>query len=409
MINANEKIYLDYAETTPLNEEVSAEMSKCKISEEAFVNSASGSNQSYFDAKNLIEESRNKVAKVLGVDGRTIVWTSGATESNDLAIKSVANFKGEFVFAKGKVPRIITTKIEHKSVLDSCRQLERQGFDVIYINPDSNGVVRFKDIEPFINDSTILVSVMYANHETGSISDIDLIGRALRKLNITFHVDAAQAFAKVKIDPESYCIDLMSISAHKIYGPKGVGALYVGRKSNHDLSAQSHSCGYEDLMHSDTPPTHKIVGFAKAAEVSHRWMQNDNIKFSRLRTRFLNGLKDIVPYQINGSTVTRYMPGIINISFKHVEGESLLIKLNEFVISNGSKCTSSSLEPSHVLKALGLDDVTAKNAIRFSLGKYTTEVNIDELIASIITNVKALQELSPLLADLESSAGHSAS
>ncbi|WP_273978200.1 IscS subfamily cysteine desulfurase, partial [Vibrio parahaemolyticus] len=341
-----------------------------------FGNPASRSHDFGWNAEKVIEESRLQIAKSLHTDPRSIVWTSGATEANNLAIRGAAQFYQK----KGK--HIITSKIEHKSVLDTCRQLEADGFEVTYIEPDKDGRVTVERVQDHIRPDTILVSIMFANNEIGTINDIERIGVLTRSEGVIFHVDAVQAYGKLLIDVEKLKIDLLSISAHKIYGPKGIGALYVGRKPRIRIKPQMLGGGHERGMRSGTLPTHQIAGFAVASKIAYERIFEDRNKYLRLRHKLLTGISDIEPIQVNGSS-KYYLPNIINISFPFVEGESLLMAIDKFAVSSGSACTSASLEPSYVLRALGLDDEVAHSSIRFSFGRETSDSDIDELIKTI--------------------------
>lgn len=388
-MNINKRIYLDYAATTPVAPEVIEEMVKHLGYSDNFGNPASRSHDFGWNAEKVIEDSRLQIAKSLHTDPRSIVWTSGATEANNLAIRGAAQFYQK----KGK--HIITSKIEHKSVLDTCRQLEADGFEVTYIEPDKDGRVTVERVQDHIRPDTILVSIMFANNEIGTINDIERIGVLTRSEGVIFHVDAVQAYGKLLIDVEKLKIDLLSISAHKIYGPKGIGALYVGRKPRIRIKPQMLGGGHERGMRSGTLPTHQIAGFAVASKIAYERIFEDRNKYLRLRHKLLTGISDIEPIQVNGSS-KYYLPNIINISFPFVEGESLLMAIDKFAVSSGSACTSASLEPSYVLRALGLDDEVAHSSIRFSFGRETSDSDIDELIKTIKTAVKRLRELSPL-------------
>ncbi|EQM48371.1 cysteine desulfurase [Vibrio parahaemolyticus VPCR-2010] len=388
-MNINKRIYLDYAATTPVAPEVIEEMVKHLGHSDNFGNPASRSHDFGWNAEKAIDESRLQIANSLHTDPRSIVWTSGATEANNLAIRGAAQFYQK----KGK--HIITSKIEHKSVLDICRQLEADGFEVTYIDPDKEGRVTVDRVEEHMRSDTILVSIMFANNEIGTINDIERIGCLTRSKGVIFHVDAVQAYGKLLIDVEKLKIDLLSVSAHKIYGPKGIGALYVGRKPRIRIKPQMLGGGHERGMRSGTLPTHQIAGFALASKIAYERINEDRNKYLRLRYKLLTGIQDIQPIQVNGSS-KYYLPNIINISFPFVEGESLLMAIDKFAVSSGSACTSASLEPSYVLRALGLYDEVAHSSIRFSLGRETSDIDVEELIKTIKNAVQRLRELSPL-------------
>ncbi|MEC7910330.1 MAG: IscS subfamily cysteine desulfurase, partial [Pseudomonadota bacterium] len=322
-------------------------------------------------------------------DQREIVWTSGATESDNLAIKGVARFYKE----RGN--HIITSKIEHKAVLDSCRQLERENYEVTYLDPDSRGIISPKTVEEAITEKTILVSLMHVNNEIGVINDIENIGKITREKGIIFHVDAAQSAGKVPIDLSSLEVDLMSFSAHKIYGPKGIGALYVSRKPRVRLEAQIHGGGHERGIRSGTLATHQIVGLGEAFKIAASEMNRDNKRIKSLKNRLWKGFKDIEEVYLNGD-LENSAPGFLNVSFNFIEGESLIMALKDIAVSSGSACTSASLEPSYVLRALGLKDELAHSSIRFAVGRFTTEEEVDFTIKLVRDSVEKLRELSPL-------------
>jgi cysteine desulfurase len=329
------------------------------------------------------------VADLVNADPKEIVWTSGATESDNLAIKGAAHFYAK----KGK--HIITCKTEHKAVLDTCRQLEREGFEITYMDPEANGLIDLDKFKAAIREDTILVSFMHVNNEIGVIQDIKAVGEICRERKIIFHVDAAQSAGKVPIDLQDMKVDLMSFSAHKIYGPKGMGALFVRRKPRVRLEAQMHGGGHERGMRSGTLATHQIVGMGEAFRLAKEEMAADNERIRMLRDRFMDGMKDIEELYINGDMDKRYV-GNINVSFNFVEGESLIMALKDLAVSSGSACTSASLEPSYVLRALGRNDELAHSSIRFSIGRFTTEEEIDYAIEKITTSIDKLRELSPL-------------
>ena len=354
-----------------------------------FGNPASRSHLFGWKAEEAVENGRRQVADLLNADPREIVWTSGATESDNLAIKGVAHFYHK----KGK--HIVTSKIEHKAVLDTCRQLEREGFEVTYLDPASSGLTSPESIAAAIREDTILVSIMHANNEIGIVNDIAAIGEVTRAAGVLFHVDAAQSAGKVPIDLESMKVDLMSLSAHKMYGPKGMGALYVRRKPRVRLEAQMHGGGHERGMRSGTLATHQIVGMGEAARIGREGMAQETLKLLALRQRFWDGIKDIEEVHINGDPEAR-LPGVLNVSIAFVEGESLIMSLKDLAVSSGSACTSASLEPSYVLRALGLNDELAHSSLRFSFGRFTTEDDVDTAIAQLRNAVDKLRELSPL-------------
>jgi cysteine desulfurase len=382
-------IYLDYAATTPVDPRVAEEMMKCLTMDGTFGNPASRSHRYGWQAEELIDIARNNIAELVNADPREIVFTSGATESNNLAIKGAANFYSK----KGK--HIITAQTEHKAVLDTCRELERQGFEVTYLNVLPNGLVDLNVLEAAMRDDTVLVSIMHVNNEIGVIQDIAKIGELCRSRKIVFHVDAAQSAGKVAIDLSELKVDLMSVSAHKIYGPKGIGALYVSRKPRIRLEAQMHGGGHERGFRSGTLPVHQIVGMGEAFRIAKEDMEKDTKHIEALRARLWEGVKHIEETYINGDMEHR-VPGIFNISFNFVEGESLIMALKDMAVSSGSACTSASLEPSYVLRALGLTDELAHSSIRFSIGRFTTEEEIDHVIVQVNNSIDKLREMSPL-------------
>ena len=385
----NLPIYLDYASTTPVDPRVVEKMQDCLSMEGNFGNPASRSHAFGWKAEEATEQARQHVADLVNCDTREIVWTSGATESDNLAIKGSARFN------KSKGNHIITSKIEHKAVLDSCRQLETEGFEVTYLDPTNKGIITPEMVSDAITDKTILVSLMHLNNEIGVINDIESIGNITREKGIIFHVDAAQSAGKIEIDLERMNVDLMSFSAHKIYGPKGIGALYVRRKPRVRLEAQIHGGGHERGLRSGTLPTHQIVGMGEAFRIAKEEMENDYEKISQLRNRLWNGLKDIEEVYLNGDFENRY-PGIMNISFNYVEGESLIMATKDIAVSSGSACTSASLEPSFVLRAIGRSDELAHSSLRMSIGRFTTEKEIDTTIETVKKAVDKLRALSPL-------------
>lgn len=382
-------IYFDYSATTPVDPRVAEKMCSCLTTEGTFGNPASRSHQFGWEADVAVEQARKDVAALVNADPREIVWTSGATESDNLAIKGVAHFYQK----KGK--HIITSKTEHKAVLDSCRQLEREGFEVTYLAPEADGLIDLDKLKAAIRDDTILISIMHVNNEIGVIQDIKAIGELTREHKIIFHVDAAQSAGKTPIDLQDAKVDLMSFSAHKIYGPKGIGALYVRRKPRVRLEAQMHGGGHERGMRSGTLATHQIVGMGEAFRLAGEEMAADNERIRMLRDRLLAGFKDIEEVYINGDMEQR-VPHNLNISFNFVEGESLIMALKDLAVSSGSACTSASLEPSYVLRALGRNDELAHSSLRFSMGRFTTEEEIDFAIEKIRANIDKLRDLSPL-------------
>lgn len=382
-------IYMDYSSTTPVDPRVAEKMMECLTLEGNYGNPASRSHVLGWKAEEAVETARRNVADLLNCDPREIVWTSGATESDNLAIKGAAHFYQK----KGK--HIITSKIEHKAVLDSCRQLEREGFEVTYLDPDENGLISPEMVAAAIREDTTLVSLMHVNNEIGVINDIEAIGKITREKKVIFHVDAAQSPGKVAIDLEAMQVDLMSLTSHKIYGPKGIGALYVRRKPRVRIEPQIHGGGHERGMRSGTLPTHQIVGMGEAFRIAQEEMEEENARILALRNRLLEGLNDIEEVYVNGDLDHR-VAGNLNISFNFVEGESLMMALRDLAISSGSACTSASLEPSYVLRALGLNDELAHSSLRITVGRFTTEDEIDFAIEKIHQAVAKLRELSPL-------------
>lgn len=385
----NVPIYMDYSSTTPVDERVAAKMAECLTRQGHFGNPASRSHPFGWNADELVEKARKDVAELLGADPREIVWTSGATESDNLAIKGAAQFNVK----KGK--HIVTLKTEHKAVLDTCRQLEREGFEVTYLEPLKNGLLDFDAFEAALRDDTTVVSIMHVQNEIGVIQDIPRIGKICRERGIVFHVDAAQSPGKVAIDVDEMNVDLMSICAHKAYGPKGIGALYVRRKPRVRIAAQIHGGGHERGMRSGTLPTHQIVGMGEAFRIAREEMVEENKRLQKLRDRLSAGFADMEEIYINGDTDQR-IPGNLNISFNFVEGESLIMSMKDIAVSSGSACTSASLEPSYVLRALGRSDELAHSSIRFTIGRFTTEEEIDFTIKQTRAAVEKLRELSPL-------------
>ncbi len=383
----NLPIYLDYSATTPVDPRVAEKM--IPYLTEKFGNPASRSHAFGWEADQAVETAREQVAALVNADPKEIVWTSGATESNNLAIKGAANFYS----AKGR--HLITVKTEHKAVLDTVRELERQGFSATYLMPMENGLIDLEALKTAIRPDTILVSVMHVNNEIGVIQDIAAIGNLCREKGIVFHVDAAQSTGKVEIDLKKLPVDLMSFSAHKTYGPKGIGALYVRRKPRVRIEAQMHGGGHERGMRSGTLATHQIVGMGEAFRIAKAEMAAECKRILTLRNKLLKGLQDIEEVYVNGDLVAR-VPHNLNVSFNYVEGESLMMAVKNLAVSSGSACTSSSLEPSYVLKAIGREDELAHSSIRFSIGRYTTDEDIDYAAALIRSKVGQLRDLSPL-------------
>lgn len=382
-------IYLDYSSTSPCDPRVAAKMAECLTLEANFGNPASRSHKFGWKAEEAVENARKQVADLLNCDPREIVWTSGATEGDNLAIKGAAHF----YVKKGK--HIITSKIEHKAVLDSCRQLEREGFEVTYLDPDSTGIVSPEMVAAAIRPDTTLVSLMHVNNEIGVINDIEAIGKVTREHGVIFHVDAAQSTGKLRIDMETMQVDLMSVTAHKTYGPKGIGALYVRRKPRIRLEPQMHGGGHERGMRSGTLATHQIVGMGEAFHLAMVEMDADNARILKLRNRLLEGLQDMEEVYVNGDLDHRVAANL-NISFNFVEGESLMMALRNLAVSSGSACTSASLEPSYVLRAIGLNDELAHSSLRMTIGRFTTEEEIDYTIEKVKEAVGKLRDLSPL-------------
>ncbi|WP_439840760.1 IscS subfamily cysteine desulfurase [Aeromonas veronii] len=382
-------IYLDYSATCPVDPRVAEKMMHCLTMDGLFGNPASRSHRFGWQAEEAVDLARNQVADLIGADPREIVFTSGATESNNLAIKGVAHFYA----SKGK--HIITSKTEHKAVLDTCRQLEREGFEVTYLEPMPNGLFTIEMIENAMRDDTILVSIMHVNNEIGVVQNIAAIGDLCRSRKILLHVDAVQSVGKIPVDVEALKVDLLSVSAHKVYGPKGIGALFVRRKPRVRLEAQMHGGGHERGMRSGTLPTHQIVGMGEAFRIAKEEMVSEGERILALRQRLWNGIKDIEAVYINGDLDQR-VPGNLNVSFAYVEGESLIMALKDLAVSSGSACTSASLEPSYVLRALGLNDELAHSSIRFSMGRFTTEEEIDYAVKLIRDSIGRLREMSPL-------------
>lgn len=389
MTNVHIPIYLDYSSTTPVDPRVAEKMKDCLTMDGNFGNPASRSHKFGWVAEEAVDIARNHIADLINADPREIVFTSGATESNNLAIKGAAHFYSNV----GK--HIITVKTEHKAVLDTTSQLEQEGFEVTYMKPQANGLVDIEELKATIRDDTILVSIMHVNNEIGVIQDIAQIGEICRGKKVIFHVDAAQSTGKVPIDLQTLKVDLMSFSAHKTYGPKGIGALYVCRKPRVRIEAQMHGGGHERGMRSGTLATHQIVGMGEAFRIAKEEMTTENERIKMLRDRLWNGIKDMQEVYLNGDLIKR-VPHNLNVSFNFVEGESLIMALKDMAVSSGSACTSASLEPSYVLRALGLNDELAHSSIRFSIGRFTTLEEIDYVIDVILNSIEKLREISPL-------------
>ena len=384
-------IYLDYAATCPVDERVAKKMMEYLTIDGVFGNPASRSHKFGWQAEEAVDIARNQIADLIGADSREIVFTSGATEADNLAIKGAAHFYQ----TKGK--HIITCKTEHKAVLDTCRQLEREGFEVTYLDPEEDGLIDLEKFKAALRPDTILVSIMHVNNEIGVIQDIKAIGELCRANKTIFHVDATQSVGKVEINLAELPVDLMSMSSHKLYGPKGIGALYVCRKPRVRLEAIIHGGGHERGMRSGTLPVHQIVGMGEAYRIAKEEMTEEMARLTKLRDRLYNGFKDIEEVYVNGSMEPGKRVGSnLNISFNFVEGESLMMALRDIAVSSGSACTSASLEPSYVLRAIGRNDELAHSSIRFSLGRWTTEEEIDYTIELVKKAIVKLRELSPL-------------
>ncbi|NHB11071.1 IscS subfamily cysteine desulfurase [Burkholderia cepacia] len=380
-------IYMDYSATTPVDPRVVDKM--VPFLHEQFGNPASRSHSYGWDAEQAVEEARAHVAALLGADPREIVWTSGATEGNNLAIKGAAHFY------QGKGRHLVTVKTEHKAVLDTCRELERQGFDVTYLDVREDGLLDLDTVRQALRADTILVSVMLANNETGVIQPVAEIGALCRARGIVFHCDAVQAAGKIPVDVTALNVDLLTVTAHKVYGPKGIGALYVRRKPRVRIEAQMHGGGHERGMRSGTLPTHQIVGMGEAFRLAKEEMAEESRRVGALRDRLLAGLSTLDEVYVNGD-LARRIPHNLNVSFNFVEGESLIMGIKGVAVSSGSACTSASLEPSYVLRALGRSDELAHSSIRFTLGRFTTEAEVDSVIAQVRDTVGKLRALSPL-------------
>lgn len=384
-------IYLDYAATCPVDERVAKKMMDYMTKEGIFGNPASRSHKFGWEAEEAVDVARNQIAELINADSREIVFTSGATEADNLAIKGAAHFYQ----TKGK--HIITCKTEHKAVLDTCRQLEREGFEVTYLEPEEDGLIDLAKFEAAIRPDTILVSIMHVNNEIGVIQPIAEIGKICRAKKIIFHVDATQSVGKIPVDVQALNVDLMSFSSHKLYGPKGIGGLYVCRKPRVRLEAIIHGGGHERGMRSGTLPVHQIVGMGEAYRIAKEEMATEMARIRVLRDRLYNGFKDMEEVYVNGSMEEgKRVDSNLNISFNFVEGESMMMSLKDIAVSSGSACTSASLEPSYVLRAIGRDDELAHSSLRFSLGRWTTEEEIDHTIEIVKKAVVKLRELSPL-------------
>lgn len=380
-------IYLDYSATTPADPRVAAKMMQFLTMDGTFGNPASRSHRFGWQSEEAVDIARNQIAELVGADPREIVFTSGATEANNLAIKGAATFHQE----KGR--HIVTCTTEHKAVLDTCAQLEREGFSVTYLDPQGDGTLDLKQLQAALRDDTVLVSIMHVNNEIGVVQDIATIGDLCRERGIIFHVDATQSVGKLPIDLSQLNVDLMSFSAHKIYGPKGIGALYVSRKPRVRLEAQIHGGGHERGMRSGTLPVHQIVGMGEAYRIAREEMSVEMARLGALRSRLWAGLNSIEQVQLNGS-LEHGAANILNVGFRYVDGESLIMALKDLAVSTGSACTSASMEPSYVLRAIGLDDELAHSSIRFSLGRFTTEEEVDYAIALVQKSIARLRELS---------------
>ena len=382
-------IYLDYASTTPVDPRVASKMMQYLTPDGEFGNPASRSHRYSWKADDAVEEARSHVANLVNCDPREIVWTSGATEADNLAVKGVARFY------KSKGNHIITSKIEHKAVLDPCRQLEREGFEVTYLEPDEGGIIHPKQVKEAIKKNTILVSLMHINNELGTLNDLNAIGEITREAGAFFHVDAAQSTGKVEIDLSTLPVDLMSFSAHKTYGPKGIGALFVRRKPRVRIEALIHGGGHERGMRSGTLAPHQIAGMGEAFRIAKEEMKDDHAKVKAFHKKFLDEAMKIEHAYVNGD-LNNKVPNILNISFNFVEGESLIMGLKDIAVSSGSACTSASLEPSYVLRALGRKDELAHSSIRFSFGRFTNNEEVENTLSILHNVVDRLRELSPL-------------
>ncbi|MBE8158949.1 MAG: IscS subfamily cysteine desulfurase [Betaproteobacteria bacterium] len=382
-------IYFDYSATTPVDSRVAEKMMNFLTKEGKFGNPASRSHSFGWEAEEAVETARRNVAELIGADPREIIWTSGATESNNLALKGAAHFYQK----KGR--HVVTVKTEHKAVLDAVRELEREGFSATYLEPESNGLVDLEKLKAALREDTVLVSVMWVNNEIGVVQPVAEIAEICRARNIIFHTDAAQAAGKIEMDVNAAGVDLLSLSAHKVYGPKGIGALYVRRKPRVRLEAQMHGGGHERGLRSGTLPTHQIVGMGEACLLAGEEMEAERARILKLRDKLLAGVQGMEEIYINGDLQNR-VPHNLNISFNFVEGESLIMAIKDVAVSSGSACTSASLEPSYVLRALGRNDELAHSSIRFSIGRFTTEEEIDFLVKLLHEKIGKLRDLSPL-------------
>ncbi|KQN44218.1 cysteine desulfurase IscS [Serratia sp. Leaf50] len=380
-------IYLDYSATTPVDPRVAEKMMQCLTLDGTFGNPASRSHRFGWQAEEAVDVARNNIAELINADSREVIFTSGATESDNLAIKGAA------LANQHKGRHIITLTTEHKAVLDTCEQLEKEGFEVTYLNPQPDGLLDLQQLEQALRTDTVLVSVMHVNNEIGVIQDIAVIGEMCRSRDILFHVDATQSVGKIPVDLAELKVDLMSFSAHKIYGPKGIGALYVSRKPRVRIDAQIHGGGHERGMRSGTLPVHQIVGMGEAYRIAKLEMSDEALRLSHLRDRLWQGIRQIKDVFLNGCE-GHTAPNILNVSFANVDGESLIMTLKDLAVSSGSACTSASLEPSYVLKALGINDELAHSSLRFSVGRFTTEEEIDYSISLIGKSISRLRELS---------------
>lgn len=386
-------VYLDYASTTPVDEQVASVMAQHMTMSGVFGNPASRSHRFGWQAEEAVEAAREQVAKLINADPREIVFTSGATESDNLAIKGVADYYNADSHSDGERKHIITMKTEHKAVLDTCAALEKDGYDVTYLSPKADGLADFEELNASITDNTLLVSLMHVNNETGVIQDIEKIGSLCREKGVFFHVDAAQSAGKIAIDLSELPVDLMSFSGHKIYGPKGIGALYVRRRPKVHVMEQIHGGGHERGMRSGTLATHQIVGMGEAFSLAGDKLDSELCRLTELREKFVQGLEDLTGTVLNGDQ-ERVYPGIINVSFTEVDGESLLMALKDIAVSSGSACTSASLEPSYVLTAMGVEATLAHASIRFSFGRYTSEEDVDLALDSLFFAVPKLRDVS---------------
>lgn len=382
-------VYLDYAATTPVDEAVATVMAECLTKEGNFANPASRAHRLGWLAEEAVEQARRQVARLINADVREIVWTSGATESDNLAIKGVAEY-----YADQNKRHIITSMIEHKAVLDTCRYLETKGYTVTYLQPSEKGLIDVAAVSRALQEDTLLVSLMHVNNELGTITNIAAIGELLRGRGVLFHVDAAQSIGKLPFDVKSMPVDLVSISSHKLYGPKGIGVLYVRRSSDVRIAAQIHGGGHERGMRSGTLPTHQIVGMGQACEIAVTRMVDDAAHLASMKTRFWEGLERLQHVRVNGCLESS-APSILNVAFEFVDGEALLMALSELAVSTGSACNSASVEPSFVLQAIGLERRLALGSLRFSFGRYTTEQDIDHALSEIGNAVQRLRAQSP--------------